>query len=183
MINGFESRQFTQHILKARWNITSVVMLRVEFAKGIKKRNSEFFTQNDYAIELMDIKPEISIQPGTKFRITGQYSFTSKVNSFEYGGEKATLNKAHVEFRYVTPERGNIMSNVAFISIDYNADQNNSIAFEMLEGLKQGNNLTWTVNWQRTLSNNLQLNLQYNGRKSPDNQAIHVGTIQVRAFF
>lgn len=183
MVNGFESRQFAQHILKARWNITSVIMLRVELAKGIKERYSEFFTQNDYAIEMLDVKPEISIQPGTKFRITGQYSYTSKENSFEYGGERATLNKANVELRFITPEKGNIMSSVAFISIDYNADQNNSIAFEMLEGLKQGNNLTWTVNWQRTLSNNLQLNLQYNGRKSPDHHAIHVGTVQVRAFF
>jgi hypothetical protein len=36
---------------------------------------------------------------------------------------------------------------------------------------------------QRTLGNNLQLNLSYNGRKSEAIKAVHTGNVQVRAFF
>jgi hypothetical protein len=53
----------------------------------------------------------------------------------------------------------------------------------MLEGLKPGSNYTWKLNWQRALTTTLQLTIGYDGRKTPDNKAIHVGTAQVRAVF
>jgi hypothetical protein len=53
----------------------------------------------------------------------------------------------------------------------------------MLDGLKNGANYTWAVLFQTKLGKNMQLNLQYNGRKSGENTAIHTGNVQVRAFF
>ena len=53
----------------------------------------------------------------------------------------------------------------------------------MLEGLQQGLNTTWSINIQRNLAKNLQLSLNYNGRKSQENSTIHNGGIQLRAFF
>jgi len=53
----------------------------------------------------------------------------------------------------------------------------------MLEGLKPGVNYTWNVGYQRSISKNLQLSVQYNGRKSEGNKFIHSGGMEVRAFF
>jgi hypothetical protein len=52
----------------------------------------------------------------------------------------------------------------------------------MLDGLKTGKNITWGISYQRTLSNNLQLSLTYDGRTS-GNKIIHTGGAQVRAYF
>ena len=60
---------------------------------------------------------------------------------------------------------------------------NSSIAFEMLEGLKTGNNFTWGLSYQRKIAKNLQINFNYNGRKSEDTKAIHSGGMELRAFF
>ena len=46
-----------------------------------------------------------------------------------------------------------------------------------------GSNLTWSVNFQRQLANGLQINLNYNARKSQDAEIIHTGGVQLRAFF
>jgi hypothetical protein len=53
----------------------------------------------------------------------------------------------------------------------------------MLEGLRSGANYTWNFSYQRSVSRNLQLSLQYNGRKSENNRTIHSGGMELRAFF
>ncbi len=53
----------------------------------------------------------------------------------------------------------------------------------MLESLKTGNNYTWNLGYQRSISKNLQISVQYNGRKSETNKTIHSGGMEVRAFF
>ena len=69
------------------------------------------------------------------------------------------------------------------IIIDYNAPENTPIAYEILEGLKKGTNYTWGVSLQRNLSNSIQLNLNYEGRKPQGTNIIHTGGVQARAFF
>jgi hypothetical protein len=53
----------------------------------------------------------------------------------------------------------------------------------MLDGLAGGSNARWTLNWQQRLLDGLQLMLNYHGRKSADNPALHTGSIMMRAMF
>jgi hypothetical protein len=53
----------------------------------------------------------------------------------------------------------------------------------MLEGLRPGKNGTWNVSYQQNLSDHLQLNLIYDGRKSTETPVVHVGSVQLRAYF
>jgi hypothetical protein len=53
----------------------------------------------------------------------------------------------------------------------------------MLEGLQNGKNVTWKIGFQKNMSNNVQLSINYNGRKLENNQTIHTGGMQLRAFF
>jgi hypothetical protein len=53
----------------------------------------------------------------------------------------------------------------------------------MLEALRPGSNYTWSVNWQRNVGKNLQLNLVYSGRKPAENKVVHNGGMELRAFF
>ena len=80
-------------------------------------------------------------------------------------------------------KKGVINATVNYIMINYVGESNTSVAFEMLEALQPGNNITWNLSYQRTLANNLQLTINYMGRKTEENNAIHTGGVQVRAFF
>jgi hypothetical protein len=53
----------------------------------------------------------------------------------------------------------------------------------MLEGLQTGQNLTWRLLLQKNLTNFLDINLNYQGRKSETSQTIHTGSVQLRAYF
>ena len=110
-------------------------------------------------------------------------SYTEKINSPESGTEQAYLTDLGLDLRYNQLKKGSLSANIKYIYIKYNGQTNSSIAFEMLESLQPGNNATWTISYQRTLANNLQLTFNYNGRKSYETSTIHSGGVQIRAFF
>jgi hypothetical protein len=99
------------------------------------------------------------------------------------GEERALSHTAGTELKYNVAEKGSFQGRFNFILINFSGQQNTPVAFEMQEGLKSGNNFTWGINYQRTLSNNMQLNINYDGRKSPEAKTVHVGGVQVRLFF
>ena len=53
----------------------------------------------------------------------------------------------------------------------------------MLESLQNGSNLTWRLLLQKNLTQYLDLNINYQGRKSENSETIHTGNVQLRAFF
>jgi hypothetical protein len=53
----------------------------------------------------------------------------------------------------------------------------------LFEALQPGTNLVWNANWQERLANGLQLQFQYEGRKSEGTKAIHTGRMQVNLLF
>lgn len=99
------------------------------------------------------------------------------------GGETAFLEDYGIEIKYNVLDKGSLNLKVNYVKIKFNGIENSSIGFEMLDGLKTGKNMIWGISYQRTLSNNLQLSLMYDGRKSPSNKAIHTGGAQIRAYF
>ena len=79
--------------------------------------------------------------------------------------------------------KGSLNLKADYIQIQFNGTQNTSLAFEMLDALKIGQNITWGATYQRTLSNNLQISITYDGRKSDGTKIVHVGGASVRAYF
>jgi hypothetical protein len=53
----------------------------------------------------------------------------------------------------------------------------------MFEGLRAGDNVVWNVNLRKKIIGDLNLNVSYNGRKTPDNRAVQFGSVQLSALF
>ena len=65
----------------------------------------------------------------------------------------------------------------------FKGDASTPVAYQMLEGLQPGKNMTWRLLLQRKLTDYLDLNLNYQGRKTETSQTIHTGNVQLRAYF
>lgn len=183
LTNGFESITNKYHQAKGRWNITKQITVNMAYTNGIKSRSSEYFATNRYFIKYYETEPKVSYQPGVSFRWTMSFKYTEKVNDEDFGGEKTFIRNIGTEAKYSILAKGSILANFNYISIDYNGSENSTLGFEMLEGLKTGNNFTWSLSSQFRLSKNMQLNVSYTGRKSEENKTVHTGNVQVRAFF
>lgn len=184
LVNGFEARGTVSHNLKLRWNITRKWLLNLEGVSGKKKNQSEFFSNRNFSIEQLSSEQKLSFQPNTSFRSTVSYSYSEKRNRL---GEIAQAfgQKLGIEIKYNRAQKSSLSVAANYIQFNYNGASNTSLSYEMLEGLQNGNNYTWNIGYQQTLANNIQVNLSYDGRKSGggNTRIVHVGNVQVRAYF
>jgi hypothetical protein len=183
LTNGIESRGNEYHQIRMRWNLTRAWSLITEYKTGVKDNTSQFFSTRNYFIKYYETEPRLSYQPGTTFRISLIYRYAEKKNDADLGGETTNLQKFGVEFRATKASKGSLDMQFNYFRIAYDGTVNSTIGYEMLEGLKPGENFTWKAGWQQSLGGSLQLTLGYEGRKTPDNKPIHTGTAQVRAMF
>lgn len=183
LLNGHESRARVGHTVRLRWNLTRQWMVEAEGERGNVRNGSDIMAGRTYDIAQQSLRPRLTWQPNTSLRAQLYCKFTDKVNRPEFGGEEASLSDLGLEFRYNTAGKGSLQLTANRVDIRYDGEVNSSLGTEMLAALRPGTNYTWSVSLQRNLSNNLQVDLTYNGRSSEGLPVVHVGGAQVRAFF
>ncbi len=183
LVNGFDSRERISQIGKIRWNITRKTTLQLTGELEQKNNTSEYAPTRNYRLNNQLGEVKFTLQPGTTFRVSAIGKYQQKLNAPDLGGEQAYISDFGLELKYNQLKKGALNLNANYVVIAYNGATNSSLAFEMLEALQPGNNITWNLSYQRTLANNLQLTLNYTGRKTEENPFIHTGGVQVRAFF
>jgi len=183
LTNGFETRVLKSLLANVRWNISKKYSIGAAGENGVRVSESEYLSARDFRIEYQRAQPKFSYQPTINFRTTLTYEYLIKMNTKGDNGEHSIQHNGGIELKYSSVKKGVVTARFNTIRIDYNADENTSIAYEMLEGLKTGINYTWGLSLQRNLSNAVQVNINYEGRKPDGTKTVHTGTVSARAFF
>ena len=183
LASGFDARDVRFNAVNFRWNLWRKFTINLETEEGVKSSSADYTSGRDYAINYHSIQPELIYQPNTTFRLSLSGRYEEKKNSSEFGGESAYIGDLGLGLKWNQIEKGSLNAEVKIVSINYTGPQNSALSYEMLESLKPGRNYTWNLNYQRNISKNLQISLQYNGRQSENSKTIHSGGVEVRAFF
>ena len=183
LTNGLEARGLESHEIKTRLNVLKKWAINVNTLLSQKENKSKFFSSRNYRIKTLESEQKIIYQPNTVFRLSAIYKYTEKSNKTEIGLQTAFINTLAFECKYNQSQKGSLSARIDFIKIIFNAEQNTAAAYEMMNGLNAGENYTWELNYQRNLNSNLQISINYNGRKTPNVSAVHLGGATVRAFF
>jgi len=183
LTTGFESKGLARHTLRSRINFKKSWSTILSFSREINVQDSESFDAKDFQIEGYEIKPEITWQPSTKFRLNGKYRRVDKTNVLEDGGQQAMINDVNLESVWNQASTSALRFNVSLVLIDFSGNPNPSLEFTMLEGLKNGTNWIWGLSYDRRLANNIRINISYDGRKSETAKVVHTARAQVSAFF
>jgi hypothetical protein len=181
---GYESRELETHELRTRWNISHAWGIFINSTAGNKTVLSQFFANRNFKISSMETEPKLSFQPSTSFRVSGIFKYTQKQNFAEDGNnQRAEIQDFAIEFKFNKLSKGSLNARFDYLKIAYSDVENTPIAFEMLNSLKKGENVTWSASYQQNVSGNLQISFTYDGRVTPGNKIVHIGGAQVRAFF
>lgn len=190
LTSGFESRGNERMALGIRWNFSSILSFELRAEEGQKRSSSDagILSSRNYAIDYRQAEPKLIIQPGVLWRLSLLFNYKEQANNLMIegaptGGERSYARKSGLEFTLSSPEKGSLFLTTNVIQINYAGQSGSAVGFEMLEGLQPGLNATWGISYQRTLANNLQINVNYNGRQSPGLRTIHTGGVEARAFF
>ena len=181
LVSGFDTRTNSSHNLLFKYNFNAKFGLQNKTGIGNKTYSSEYFSNKDYKIDNKSNEFQLNYQPDLNNRLSIKYNYRIKDNVS--GVEKLIINDLGIDYRLSSVKKGTLSAAFNYIYYKYTGETNSSIAYEILEGLLPGSNLTWVINFQRQLANGLQVNISYNARKSQDTKVIHTGGVQIRAFF
>lgn len=182
--NGIETRLLETHEVRWRFNFAKWFTISSTSSMGIKGNSSLLFSTRNYLLHIAETEQKFSYQPGTTFRISILYKYGEKANTYANGFQRAFIHNGGLELKYNQTEKGSFNMRVDLLQIRYNDLESSAIAFEMLNGLSNGTNYTWELLYQRNINQNLQISINYNGRKSASsNSIVHIGGGTIRAFF
>jgi hypothetical protein len=149
---------------------------------GMTSLVSENYTEKNYAIKSFEWVPKISYLFSKSTSLDLFYELKNKKNQIE-NIETLLQNRFGTSFSYTSQKNLTWNGEISFYQNKFNGNEQSSVGFQMLEGLQKGRNLTWRCILQKKLTDFLDINLNYQGRKSEANRAIHNGNIQLRAYF
>lgn len=146
------------------------------------KVTSENYQSKNYVLEGYLLAPKISYLFSQNASWDVFYEFQNKENRIN---EKETLNQQRMgtSFTYSSEKKFTANGEFSFYKNAFEGNQLSAVAYQMLEGLQPGKNLTWNLLLQKNLTQYLDVNVNYQGRKSETSQTIHTGNIQLRAYF
>ena len=110
------------------------------------------------------------------------YEFQNKKNTIG-SLEELVQHRVGLSFSFSGKKGFTSTGEFSLYENDFTGNSLSPVAYQMLEGLQAGQNLTWRLLLQKNLTQYLDLNLNYEGRKSETSKTIHTGSMQLRAFF
>ena len=186
---GYESRKQNDWNLKLRWNLSKAFTFTVESHKGLNAlfTASKVFDNRNYLIDIYSTEPKIDFIQGTAFRFSTGYRLQTKKNALDYGGEKTNSNSINVETKYNILQSTSVAGKFTFDNIKFSSatgsTANSTVGYTMLDGLLPGKNYIWNMTVTKRLLNNLELSIQYDGRKPATARTVHVGKASLTALF
>lgn len=181
LTSGFQSRRLSEQFFRSRWNVSKALSTQINLMRGNQLSDSEFFDNQDYDIQFVQIEPKLTFLPIKNFRTILTYQFRDSQNKL--GIEKAQHHDFSLEATYNRTAKSSIRLNFSVVKVAYEGDTNTPVEFAMLEGLKNGQNYLWSLMLDRRLSKNIQMSISYEGRKTGESALVNVGRAQVRATF
>lgn len=181
---GIDGRKNIDHQLRMRVNIKQYFTLGCTLKKGSKIVGSQFLESRNYKIENQNMEPNITLLLfKNQLRVLASYKYDIRKNGISFGGEKSKSDNINFELKYNIVSSGNMNIKTTYSSISYNGMSNSTIGYVMLDGLQKGNNWLWQVGFEKRISKNIEMSLQYEGRKPASTNTIHTGRASVRAIF
>ena len=184
---GFESRKLRNLSGKLRWGINKSFLATV-IARQLKNELSTSgskFNNRNYQVLQNSIEPTLSYTHKTNFRLGLSYSFTDKHNTID-SMEKATNHALSADLRYNILSSSSITAKVTFNQISfiaYPGAANTTVGYILLDGLLPGKNYLWNLEYTKRLAGNIEMSVQYEGRKPGTAKTVHVGRASIRALF
>ena len=156
----------------------------VDAEAGISENTSQSlsFTNRNYQLDNTSIRPKISYLYNKNTRLEVFYTYKNKENKIR-DMETLQMHNFGLNFQHANRDKFAVNANANLYFNEFNGNTNSPVAYQMLEGLQPGTNLTWLLGLQKRLTSFLDLNLNYFGRKSEEANTIHTGNIQLRATF
>ena len=164
------------HLLKKSW------LFSLTTKKSASESISENFAIKNFEINSYQFASKISYLFSQNTNLDLFFEHQNKQNNIG-NLEELKQNKFGTSFNYSSLKQFTINGEFSFYVNNFSGNATSGVAFNMLEGLQPNKNQTWRLLVQKNITKYLDVNVNYQGRKSQTSKSIHSGNIQLRAYF
>lgn len=164
------------HLLQKSWLFT------MDISEYESNSVSDNYSSRNFELNSYSLAPKLSYLFSNNKSLSLFCEFKNKENLIN---DKETLKQQRIgiSFNYLGNNKITLNGEFSLYNNVFVGNQISPVAFQMLEGLQAGKNSTWRLLLQKNLTQYLDININYQGRKSATSNTIHTGNIQLRAFF
>lgn len=185
---GYESRKFEDWSVKARYSLMKLLSMDIDIRKGVNALTTSNikFNNRNYNLDVYSVEPRLNFTRAANLRIITGYKLTDKRNR-ENDLEVYRSNAVNAEVKYNILQNSSILTKFTYSNIDFKSrknqpvNSNSTVSYIMLDGLLPGKNFLWNADLTKRLSNNLEMTIQYEGRKPGSGKMVHIGRASLRA--
>ncbi|OYU81447.1 MAG: hypothetical protein CFE23_05015 [Flavobacterium sp. BFFFF1] len=167
--------QYT-HLLQKSW------LVNFGAQSGTSFTESENYSSRNFKLETFQLSPKLSYLFSKNASLDLFYEFEQKDN-VKGALESLKQQRFGTSFTFAGQKEFTVNGEFSLYQNKFTGDVSTPVAYQMLEGLQPGQNTTWRLLIQKNLTQFLDINVNYQGRKSETSKAIHTGSIQLRAYF
>lgn len=178
---GLETNDIDYQEVVLKSTPIELLYLQTSLLHKITRNSSTCFESRRYDVEAYSVAQEFRFQFQNRYTASLKGLLGHKRNRF--GGEMLTHCHADLSFLYRALNRGTISVSTGYVFMKGDVGQNSTVSYFMLDGMSLGQNLLWTVTGQFSVTQFLQLALQYQGRAMQGHSVIHTGNVTVSAVF
>jgi hypothetical protein len=183
---GFETTTTNTLNVKGRWNINRLISTNIVWRSIQSIEDAPVYENTDYQINEQSIAPSVNYTHGTNIRVGLTYMLDQKKNSIGFH-EQTSDNVITADIKYNVLSSSVIAGSFSINNInmkyDVGGSDNSTVGYIILNGLLPGQNYLWNLQYTKRLSTNIEISIQYSGRKPSGSPTINTGTASIRAFF
>ncbi len=184
---GFESRTLRTIQGRVRASVRRNLLSTIVFkqTKNVLSTEAAKFENRNYNVLQNTVEPSLTYIYKSNLRASIGYSFSQKQNRID-SMERAINNAVITEIKYNILSGTSINTKFTYNNIDFkasNAAKNTTVGYLILDGLLPGKNYLWSTEITKRLGGNIEVSVQYEGRKSATSSTIHTGRASLRALF
>lgn len=178
LTDGYQERKNRDNTISIRKKWKSFIQTLINVKNSFEQTSSDFLAQQNFQFYTTEASSELNAQLSKNSNAIINARYANK-----YGDAKVRLSEYNIGYQFINAKIGNIQAKLGLINASNPETTNASLQLSMLEGYVPGKNYTWSLISQQQVVENLQLTINYQARTAKNSPTIHVGTVQIRAYF
>lgn len=180
--SGAQEAKNASHQLQYDYLLKKYWLFTLSGKSFISSSTSENYASRNFEIIGHQLAPKISYLFSKNASLDIFYEKQNKENKLG-SNESLKQSKFGTSFSFASEKKLTVNGEFSWFDNQFVGNEFSPVAFQMLEGLQPGKNLTWRLLLQKNLTEYLDININYLGRKSETIKTVHTGNIQLRAYF